>query len=34
MNATLMIERAGGLLGAGALALVLATAGLMAAGVL
>lgn len=34
MNATQMIERAGGMLGLGALALVLATAGLMAGGVL
>ena len=34
MNTTLMIERAGGMLGLGALALLLATAGLLTAGVL
>ena len=34
MKTTLMIERAGGVLGMGAMALVLATAGLMLTGVL
>jgi hypothetical protein len=34
MNATQMIERAGGMLGLGAMALLLITAGMMAAGAL